>query len=129
MMTPARTRRAAPAGAEGGVFAELVPLFCDAVGALARGALGRLNRLAALAAEDGYERADGMFFPSRDFRDFHQRDSLRPLHHRDDLGLLVAAFALVAGLLARRCFPRGLRLLCLLGAFRRFRRFRLLGLA
>src|SRR5260370_10818280 len=69
-----------------------------------------------------------MLLPRRRLRDLGQRRTLGALHHCDDLRLLVAAFALVAGLLACRLL-RGLGLLCRLAALGRFRWFWLLGLA
>src|SRR5260370_42474638 len=69
-----------------------------------------------------------MLLPRRRLRDLGQRRTLGAFHHRDDLGLLVAAFPLVAGLLACRLL-RGLGLLCRLAALGRFHWFWLLGLA
>src|SRR5258708_1559379 len=98
-------------GNRGGVLCGTRGLLCDAVRPLARSALGRLNRLAAFAAEDGYEGPDRMFFPTSRCDDLRKGHALRPLHHRDDLGLLVAALALLAALLGWRGLLRGLPLL------------------
>src|SRR5260370_25200802 len=104
-----RSEKAAPATSRGGMFGSGLSLLVDAVRPLALGAPGRFDFLAALAAQQAHKATDGMLLPPRRFHDLRQRRTLGALHHRDDLGLLVSAFALVAGLLACRLL-RGLRL-------------------
>jgi len=53
------------------------------------------------AAQDAHEAPDRVLLPARGFHDFGERGALGSLHHRDDLGLLVAALALVGRLLGR----------------------------
>src|SRR6266567_6168940 len=98
------------------MFGSGLSLLVDAVRPLALGAPGRCDFFAALAAEQAHKATDCVLLPARRLPDLGQRRTLGALHHRDDLGLLVAAFVVVAALLACRFLHglllHGLRLLC-----------------
>jgi hypothetical protein len=65
-------------------------LLDDLIGPLTSRVFGRLDRVAALAAENAYEPAHGVLLPARRFHDLGQRSTVRASHHRNDLGLLIA---------------------------------------
>src|ERR1700681_267730 len=63
----------------------------DLVGPLPGGVLGRFDALSTLAAENADEPTNRVLLPSGSSHNLGQRGTFSALHHRDDLGLLIAA--------------------------------------
>src|ERR1700682_2585040 len=95
----------------------------DPIRAVARSVLKGFDFQPTLASQNAHEPPHGVLLPSSHLHNLGERHALRPLHHGDDLGLLVAALRSLARLLWCCGFlPR----LGLLGRFALLSRFRAL---